>query len=80
VAVVAQSGRAGLVVNLKASRQEGADLDAAPLAVPDVIKDRWRGVAGGQRADGPGAGGGGAGLTSPMFSMAARRRWLRRLS
>jgi len=39
VAVVAQSGRAGLVVNLKASRQEGADLDAALLAVSDVIKD-----------------------------------------
>ena len=39
VAVVAQAGRAGLVVNLKASRQEGADLDAALLAVSEVIKD-----------------------------------------
>ena len=39
VAVVAQAGRAGLIVNLKASRQEGADLDAALLAVSDVIRD-----------------------------------------
>jgi hypothetical protein len=39
IGVVAQAGRAGLIVNLKASRLEGADLDAALLAVCDVIKD-----------------------------------------
>jgi hypothetical protein len=39
IGVEAQSGRAGLIVNLKASRLEGADLDAALLAVSDVVKD-----------------------------------------
>lgn len=39
IGVVAQSGRAGLIVNLRSSRQEGADLDAALLAVSDVIRD-----------------------------------------
>jgi len=39
IAVVAQAGRAGVVVNLKASRLEGADLDAALLAVSEVVKD-----------------------------------------
>ena len=39
IGVVAASGRAHLIVGLKASRQEGADLDAALLAVSDVLKD-----------------------------------------
>jgi YfiR/HmsC-like len=38
IGVVAQAGRAGLIVNLRAARQEGADLDASLLAVSDVIK------------------------------------------
>jgi hypothetical protein len=39
VAVVAQTDRAGLIVNLKASRQEGADFDSAMLALSDVMRD-----------------------------------------
>jgi hypothetical protein len=39
VGVVALTGRAGVVVNLRASRLEGADLDAALLAVSDVLRE-----------------------------------------
>jgi len=39
VGVVAQANRASLIVNLKAARLEGADFDAALLAVSDVLQD-----------------------------------------
>ncbi len=39
IGVVAQANRAGLIVNLKAARLEGADFDAALLAVSDVLLD-----------------------------------------
>lgn len=39
VAVVARGDRAAIVVNLRAAREEGADLDAALLSVADVLRD-----------------------------------------
>jgi hypothetical protein len=39
VGVVAQVERAGLIINLKASRQEGVDFDSALLALSDVLRD-----------------------------------------
>ncbi len=39
VGIVAQTDRAGLIVNLKASRQEGVDFDSALLALSDVVRD-----------------------------------------
>ena len=39
VGVVAQTDRAGLIVNLRASRQEGVDFDSALLALSDVLRD-----------------------------------------
>jgi len=39
VGVVAQGGKASLLVNLRAARQGGADLDAALLAVSEMVHD-----------------------------------------
>ena len=39
VGVVAQTDRAGLIINLKASRQEGVDFDSALLALSDALRD-----------------------------------------
>lgn len=39
VGIIARSGRAAVIVNLPVSRQEGANLDAALLAVAEVLRD-----------------------------------------
>jgi len=39
IGVVAQEGKAGLLVNLKAARQGGADLDAALLGVSEIVRE-----------------------------------------
>jgi hypothetical protein len=39
VGIVARSGRAAVIVNLPIARQEGANLDAALLAVAEVLRD-----------------------------------------
>lgn len=39
IGLVANPGRAGLVVNLRAARQEGVDFDSALLAISEVLKD-----------------------------------------
>ncbi len=51
LAIVARSGRAAVLVNLPAARQEGADLDSALLAVADVLRGEG-GSPGGPGRDG----------------------------
>jgi hypothetical protein len=46
LAIVARSGRAAVLVNLPAARQEGADLDSALLAVADVLRGEGDSTAG----------------------------------
>lgn len=39
IGIVSRGARAGVIVSLPSARQEGAELDAALLAVAEVIRD-----------------------------------------